>query len=368
MKLCLTVVCLPYLLVFLSLPAQGQLAEPTYYVVLGSFAVEANASSFIQELDSRQIKGQCFFNEQTQIYNVYAASYTSKELADSSARSFRDLPAFCDAWVKKFPPDEGMLSMTDSIAYRSPLNEQQNSLEKPKRTQRVQIVVADARTGRPINGRIQIVDATTTQRVHVAPSNTVTEIPVTEDAMHLLFICDVFGYRKEQLLVEQPIAAASPSLNFESSDSTWLVTFHLNKYHVGDITTLFNVYFYNDAAVMTAESKYQLDELVQLMSENPHMHIRLHGHCNGNYSDKIILPLATSNHFSLNKETYSINGSSRMLALKRAEAVRNYLVTHGISGHRMNVKSWGGRRPLFDKNSVHAKKNLRVDVEITRDN
>jgi hypothetical protein len=35
-----------------------------------------------------------------------------------------------------------------------------------------------------------------------------------------------------------------------------------------------------------------------------------------------------------------------------------------VAGDRIEIKAWGGGRMIHDKNSVNAKKNVRVDVEI----
>jgi outer membrane protein OmpA-like peptidoglycan-associated protein len=145
--------------------------------------------------------------------------------------------------------------------------------------------------------------------------------------------------------------------------TTIVINFDLVRYHKGDIGTLFNVYFYNDAALMLPESKYELNSLLQLMNENPNYRIRLHGHTNGNYSGKILSIGEDKNFFSLEGASQGI-GTARDLSRNRAEVIRDYLISNGVDASRMEVKAWGGRRPLFDKNSTNAKRNVRVEVEI----
>ena len=65
----------------------------------------------------------------------------------------------------------------------------------------------------------------------------------------------------------------------------------------GDIATLYNVYYYNDAAVMLL-NQYELTSLVDMMKENPNYKIRLHGHTNGNYHGKFWF-LGWKNFFSM---------------------------------------------------------------------
>jgi outer membrane protein OmpA-like peptidoglycan-associated protein len=40
------------------------------------------------------------------------------------------------------------------------------------------------------------------------------------------------------------------------------------------------------------------------------------------------------------------------------------LIENGIAADRIEIKAWGGKKPLFDKHSVNAKRNVRVEVEI----
>jgi outer membrane protein OmpA-like peptidoglycan-associated protein len=67
--------------------------------------------------------------------------------------------------------------------------------------------------------------------------------------------------------------------------------------------------------------------------------------------------------FSLETSKNTV-GTAKDLARHRAETIKKYLVTNGITGDRIEIKAWGGKRPLYDKNGVNAKKNVRVEVEI----
>jgi outer membrane protein OmpA-like peptidoglycan-associated protein len=123
------------------------------------------------------------------------------------------------------------------------------------------------------------------------------------------------------------------------------------------------VFFYNDAAVMLPESKFELNSLLQMMQENPAYKIRLHGHTNGNYHGKIIVMGETKNFFSLTGSK-NTQGSAKDLSQARAEIIKDYLVSNGIEAGRIEVKAWGGKRPIYDKHSANAKRNVRVEVEI----
>ena len=114
---------------------------------------------------------------------------------------------------------------------------------------------------------------------------------------------------------------------------------------------------------MIPESKYELNRLLQMMQENTNYRIRLHGHTNSNAHGKIITIGAEKNLFDLKGANESI-GSSKELSMQRAVVIKEYLIANGIDASRIETKAWGGKRPLYDKNSVNAKKNVRVEVEI----
>jgi outer membrane protein OmpA-like peptidoglycan-associated protein len=58
------------------------------------------------------------------------------------------------------------------------------------------------------------------------------------------------------------------------------------------------------------------------------------------------------------------NGSAKELSKQRAEAVRDYLVEHGIEKSRMEIMAWGGTNMLVGETSSSAKLNDRIEIEI----
>jgi outer membrane protein OmpA-like peptidoglycan-associated protein len=138
------------------------------------------------------------------------------------------------------------------------------------------------------------------------------------------------------------------------------------RYHKGDIATLYHAYFFNDAAIMLPESKYELTNLVQMLEENPNYRIRLHGHTNGNYHGKILELGPEKNFFSLTGSKNDV-GSAKDLSYQRASTIKEYLLVNNIAADRIEIKAWGGKRPIYDKHSANAKKNVRVEVEILQE-
>jgi outer membrane protein OmpA-like peptidoglycan-associated protein len=183
----------------------------------------------------------------------------------------------------------------------------------------------------------------------------------------LSLICEAFGYRKVQQQINYPLPLADTVKDFvDLMGTTLVINFDLIRYHRGDIATLYHVYFYNDAALMLPESKFELNSLLQMMQEEPKYKIRLHGHTNGNYHGRIITVGDAKNFFSLDGSKNSV-GSAKDLSYNRAEVIKEFLASNGIDPARIEIKAWGGKKPIFDKHSVNAKRNVRVEVEILND-
>jgi outer membrane protein OmpA-like peptidoglycan-associated protein len=130
---------------------------------------------------------------------------------------------------------------------------------------------------------------------------------------------------------------------------------------------MYNVYFFKDAAIMRPESRYEVTSLLDMLNENQKYKIKLHGHTNGNAAGKIIsMDKGSENFFSLTNTRDGL-GSAKQLSEERADVIRKYMISNGIDASRIEIKAWGGKRPLQDKHSARAQENVRVEVEILED-
>jgi outer membrane protein OmpA-like peptidoglycan-associated protein len=218
-----------------------------------------------------------------------------------------------------------------------------------------------------IEGNIEIVDTQRARLIQSTKSTDTVSLPnPNSDSGMLSLITDVFGYRKLQHEVsyKQPITDTSKHY-FDLEGDHYVARFEMVRYHKGDIATLYHVFFFNDAAIMMPESKYELNKLLDMMQSNAKYRIRLHGHTNGNSRGKIISMGPSKEFFSLNaSDVRERSGSSKELSGQRAEVIKEWLVAQGIAADRVEVKAWGGKRMIHDKNSNNARRNVRVEVEV----
>ena len=221
-------------------------------------------------------------------------------------------------------------------------------------------------TTEQIDGEIEVVDTERSRLIEKVKGNEYVKLPDPKSKSgKLTLLANVFGYRPIQHDMDYTHTAADTLQPFiEWAGNHYMVHFDLVRYHKGDINTLFNVYFFNDAAVMLPESKYQLNNLLAMMKENMDYRIKLHGHTNGNARGTILTMGPSRSFFTLEDDVKEGSGSAKELSHQRALVIKEWLISEGIAEDRVEIKAWGGGRMLHDQHSVNAKKNVRVDVEI----
>ncbi len=224
----------------------------------------------------------------------------------------------------------------------------------------------NARNHKDVKGEIQVVDAERAKLLKVIDGGDFVELEDPKNGTgKLLLICDVFGYRKSEQVINfyDPLPDTTKQ-HVNLIADVYAINFDLIRYHKGDIATMYNVYFFKDAALMRPESKFEVNNLLNMMKENPGYRIKIHGHVNGKHPGKIISKGDSDDYFALADGNVDGFGSAMLLSEKRAELIRDFLVLNGISEDRMEIKAWGGKRMIHDKHSTMAKHNVRVEIEI----
>ena len=123
------------------------------------------------------------------------------------------------------------------------------------------------------------------------------------------------------------------------------IDFLLDRAEKGGNITLDPIYFEQSLPTVKDESLPQLERLREVLMRNPEVYVRIEGH--------------TDNQGS--------QGSLEKLSRERAEAIREYLIAHGVEGRRVQAAGFGPTRPVTDNETLRGREtNRRVEVVITR--
>ena len=373
-----------------------------YYIVVAAYRIgqEKHMEAYVIKLNKSGLHAKYGYDLGRRFYYIYLDYYTDYDVSIHEMLTTRKERGFIDAWVRimpdlspeieqpveeKSPPFDVAVSMPEpevAVAVNQPVLIDSNvnlvlkvPTEQPKvkptevtknlMNTPVFFNLVHSRNGRLVDGDVEVIDTERSRNITKVKGNSFLSLPDPKSKSgELTLVCNAFGYRKLQ-----------HQINFRSSedtlrhylvlvDSFYRVNFDLVRYHKGDISTLYNVYFFNDAAIMLPESTFELNRLLQMMQENPNYKIVLHGHTNGNARGKIIKVGPSKNFFSLSDDVRNEIGSAKDLSRERALVIKDWLVSQGVDAARMEVKAWGGGRMIHEKESANAKKNVRVEVEV----
>ena len=116
------------------------------------------------------------------------------------------------------------------------------------------------------------------------------------------------------------------------------------KAEVGSKVVLKNIFFDVNQSVLKDESLSELENIRDLLMQNPAWRMQINGHTDNVGHPKI----------------------NMALSLERAEAVVQYLVQQGISPDRLQAKGYGSERPLVsnDDEAEGRQINRRTEIEI----
>jgi len=104
------------------------------------------------------------------------------------------------------------------------------------------------------------------------------------------------------------------------------------------------IHFDLDKSNIRSDDMGALDQKVAILQANPELKIRIGGHCDERGSDEYNLALGN----------------------RRAQAAKQYLVSHGIDASRIETQSWGEEKPLVDGHDESAwSQNRRDEFEVT---
>ena len=384
-------------------PFQGEALTKGYYIVVAAYRVgqEKYMVNYSEELNKSGLHAMYGYDLSRNFYYVYLDFYSDFDESIREMLTTRKEAGFEKAWVrimKENPPLAAEVKAETQPAKE--VTQPEKVVEEKKEeqiivpikkeedkivSQKVEIQVngevkedASALTeasvlfylynpinSQPIDGEVEIIDTDRSALLKKEKANQLVLIPYPKTKSgKVTLIGSSFGFRKVQHdLSAQTLKDSLPDY-VEWNKDHYVIRFDLDRLHKGDIETLYNVYFFNDAAVMLPDSKYELNKLLDMMKGNPGYRIKLHGHTNGNGQGKIISMGPGKNFFELTPDVVTGSGSAKELSHQRAIVIKEWLVANQIAANRIETKAWGGSRMLHDKNSEKARRNVRVEIEV----
>jgi outer membrane protein OmpA-like peptidoglycan-associated protein len=326
-------------------------------------------------------------NPRRKLFYVYVMETGNRQDAFEAARKIRKETPYFDTWVftgtlgetddrgADLNPEtgKGMAIVAISDSRDQETSKEQNQIatdpallttpaaDEPDGSKKFIFKIFSS--AKEIGGDVDVMDLDKTKPRKAATyrGNEAVAIKAVNNSGNMGLVCEVFGYRKLQQTVNFNVPQSTEGVTVD--DNKVIVPFDLVRLKKGDIAIMYNVYFYKDAAVMRPESHYEATSLYEMLLENPKYKIRIHGHTNGNSGGKIISMGDSKNFFSL-KDTKEGSGSAKKLSEERAKVIESYLVSKGIDPSRMEIKAWGGKKPVYEEDSQNAHANVRVEIEI----
>ena len=377
-------------------------ASHSNYVVIGAFAIRDHANIWVGNAKKINFSAVSAINPTRNLYYVYVLHTADRKTAFSEANKIRKGTPYWDTWV--YTGLLGNQAVTTQGSDLNPTTEQPIAkveiqdatiLVKPEESTTASMIpgpgetnpsvvqnktmpVEDAEEGsknflfkiftandqREMAGDIDVLDVEKGRKVASYQGNQNVVIRPVNKTGNISLVCDVFGYRKVKKDLNFNRPQETEGVVTEGSQT--IVPFGLIRLKKGDISVMYNVYFFKDAAIMRPESRSEVTSLVTMMKENPNYRIKIHGHTNGGAPGKVISMGESKKFFALT-DTKEGFGSAKKLSEERAKVIREYLKAEGIDEKRMEIKAWGGKHPVEDKLGAQAQSNVRVEIEILED-
>ena len=379
-------------------------AQQNHCVVVGVFAVESNAQKFTGYVRSQRFNAGYGLYKKQKLYYVYVMKTADRNAAQVEMRGLHKETEFKDSWVfsgileggEDLPleteppvveettpvveeppvtppvptPDTTATANTPTVATAEPTDSVGEEVPAaPPTVIKGKLFKFTIQTddGKPVKGEIHNVDFRRGRDLGIYKTNQYIDItrPSTRNNP-LSLVCGIFGYKEIVKMLDYDNPAFMESKAFQDGNGAWVIPYQLERMKKGDVSVMYHVSFYKDAVVMLPPSKSEMDELVNMMTDNPEYKITIHGHCNGSNSRKIIALGPSKNYFSTQGSS-EITGNAKELSKLRAQAVQNYLIDHGIDKSRTQIYAWGSQNMLAPETGPSAKLNDRIEIEITAD-
>ena len=388
--LCLLVFALPSF-------AQEEIKEleSGYYMTVAAYLStgEGYAIRYTKKLKADGFNADYGFTYKKNMYFVYIKNYSEFTAAVNEINSTRKNTPFDDAWVYAYKavkpnketvmeevekvdeveetPADTTVAVQDTTAVivkvKTITEEDATSEKEADGTRIIYFEALRARTQEPVDVEVTLFDPYFEKVITTMKSWESKRVSPPDNKENIIRVrTNTIGWKTDAVSFnfKDPVNDSTDYFVKVSND-TLILFFDMHRLRRGDVQILFNVYFQSESTIMRPVSKLQLQELLDMLDENPKYRIRLHGHTNGNASGEYTRLGENDTIFFQPSGKHEVtNGSAKKLSADRALTVKKYLISRGIAADRIDIKGWGGKKQIYDKISRAAPRNIRVEVEV----
>jgi outer membrane protein OmpA-like peptidoglycan-associated protein len=390
--------CLPMLVLVLmtaSSAVQAQETEITYYVVMGAFRKEENAKRWTSQMQKIGFPEAVYEMMPVRLlYYVYVMKTTDKKQAYANVLKVKAETEVKDAWVfhgrlgeeRYVPATVSQPVVTqpvveqpepDQVVVKDPEPVKEVVVEpvvekpveekpKPKPSGKPFLFkLVNQANGNPVPGEVHVMESAKATQFQAFEGNTVIYLnaPRTQ-AGTFIASAEVPGYQPVRLTIDYNNPSVSSSGT--GPDGEFIIPVEMTRVKKGDYVEFNKVGFFANSAIMTPASEPEVEGLAQLMKDHPSYKIRIHGHTNGDESRDMILLGESKNFFHSDPLNKKQKGSAKELSEFRAQTLKDYLVSQGIEGDRIDIKGEGGKFMIYGRGTIFANKNDRVEIEVVK--
>jgi outer membrane protein OmpA-like peptidoglycan-associated protein len=148
---------------------------------------------------------------------------------------------------------------------------------------------------------------------------------------------------KDQLAREQAAREQAERAARESTDSAARIAAEKERQRKNDVNVTGSVLFGPGESMLTPIAQEKLNQAAQTLKENEHIRVVVEGHTDNSAKEK--------------------KGD---ISRRRAEVVRDFLVSKGVAAERVSVSAMGSARPAADNKTVAGRANNRRVELITQ--
>ncbi|QQL51314.1 OmpA family protein [Mucilaginibacter ginkgonis] len=188
---------------------------------------------------------------------------------------------------------------------------------RPRMVTYVKGTVTDAQTKKPLDAIVEIIDLEKNQQVY-------KDISVPEG----FFLATLASGKNYGLNISKEgylFYSQNFSLKNHAADKPFIANVGLNPIEVGKKVILNNIFFGTNKYQLEADSKAELQKIIEFLNTNPTVRIEISGHTDNVGNDQ----------------------ANQILSQNRAKSVYEYLVTNGIGAGRLMFKGYGKTQPLM---------------------